>query len=102
MSWWIEAMRQLGGGKVPTPYNDDFLFWRRRQVIAIDDYPYVGINYRGDPDMSFPPDSTYGDIGMKSFYIFHFSCVLQKGIKTQIFLDGIKYSQLLCYAYVGL
>jgi hypothetical protein len=63
----------VGGGRVPTPYNEDFLYWWRRQVIALDDYPYEGIDFRGDPDMPLPPGSAYGDIGMsKSFYIFHF------------------------------
>jgi hypothetical protein len=26
MSWWTEVMRQLGGGRVTTPYNDEFFF----------------------------------------------------------------------------
>jgi hypothetical protein len=78
MSWWTDVMRRLGGGRVPTPYNDEFFFWWRRQVIAIDDYPYAGIDYRGDPDMPFPPGSAYGDIGKKCFYIFHFFVFFQK------------------------
>jgi hypothetical protein len=78
MSRWTDVMRWLGGGRVPTPYNDEFLFWWHRQVIVVDDYSYVRIDYRGDPDMSLPPSSTYGDIGRKSFYIFHFFCVFQK------------------------
>jgi hypothetical protein len=65
---------------VPTPYNDEFFFWWRRQVIAMDDYPYAGIDYRGDPDMPLPPGSAYGDIGMKNFffYIFHFFVFFSK------------------------
>jgi hypothetical protein len=79
-------------GKVPTPYNDEFFFWWRRQVIAIDDYPYARINYRGDPNMPLPLDSTYGDIGMIFFlYIFHFLCFFKENKKQKIFLDGIKY-----------
>jgi hypothetical protein len=27
MSQWNEVMRQLGGGRVPFPYNDEFFFW---------------------------------------------------------------------------
>jgi hypothetical protein len=26
MAQWIEVMRRQGGGRVPTPYNDDFFF----------------------------------------------------------------------------
>jgi hypothetical protein len=73
MARWTEVMRRQGGGRVQTPYNEDFFYWWRRQVIALDDYPYEGIDFRGDLDMSLPPGTAYGDIGMsKCFYIFHF------------------------------
>jgi hypothetical protein len=51
---WIEVMRRQRGGRVVTPYNDDFFFWWRRHIIALDDYPYAGIDFRGDPNMSLP------------------------------------------------
>jgi hypothetical protein len=63
MARWIKVMRRQGGGRVSTPYNDDFFFLWQRQVIALDDYPYAGINFRGDPDMPLPPGAAYGDIG---------------------------------------
>jgi len=47
MSWWTDVMRRLGDGRVPTPYNDELFFWWCRQVIAIEDFPYGGIAYRG-------------------------------------------------------
>jgi hypothetical protein len=79
-----------GGGRVPTPYNDEFFFWWSRQVMALEDYPYAGIDFRGDPDMSLPPGSTYGDIGMQKFLnISFFFVFLYK--KTKIFLDDVKY-----------
>jgi hypothetical protein len=68
MEWWTEVMRQQGGGRVPTPYNDGFFYWWRRQVIALDDYPYTGINFRGDPDMPLSPGTTYRGIGMSKFF----------------------------------
>jgi hypothetical protein len=72
MSWWTNVMRRIGGGRVSIPYNDEFFLWWHRQIIAIEDYPYRGINYRGDPDMPFPPGYAYNDICKKCFYIFHF------------------------------
>jgi hypothetical protein len=63
---------------VPTPYNDDFLFQWSRQVMSLEDYPYTGIDFRGDPDMSLPPGSAYGDIGMPKFFeyfIFLYFCI---------------------------
>jgi hypothetical protein len=56
-------------------------------VIALDDYPYEDIDYRGDPDMPFPPGYSYSDIGMKQFSnIFHFFVFFKKNKKnTNIF-----------------
>jgi hypothetical protein len=71
---------------VPTPYNEDFFYWCQRQVIALDDYPYAGIDFRGDPNMPLPLGTTYGDIGMSNvfkyfiFFVFLYS-------RTKIFLD---------------
>ena len=71
-------MRRLGGGRVANPYPTYFFPWWRRQIVAIDDYPYVGIDFRGDPDMVLPPGETYGDIGKESqthflsFELFNF------------------------------
>ena len=46
---WEDAMHKLGGGRVSNPYPADlFLRWRQ-QIVAIDDYPYAGIDFRGDP-----------------------------------------------------
>jgi hypothetical protein len=44
--------------------------------MALEDYPYVGIDFRGDPNMSLPPGSTYKDIGMLKFLnISFFFCI---------------------------
>ena len=67
---WEDAMRRMGGGTVSNPYPADFFPWWRRQIIAIDDYPYVGIDFRGDPDMPLPPGVAYGDIGNESQTLF--------------------------------
>jgi hypothetical protein len=65
-------MRRQGGGRVVTPYNDDFFFWWGRQIIALDDYPYAGIDFIGDPDMSLPLGATYGAIGKQCFLYISF------------------------------
>jgi hypothetical protein len=81
-------MRRQGGGRVATPYNDDFFFWWRRQIIALDDYPYVGIDFRGDPHMPLPPRATYGTIGKQYFlYISFFVFLYLK--EQKYFLDGV-------------
>jgi hypothetical protein len=63
MSQWNEVMQWLGGGSMPTPYNNELFHWRRRHIIDINDYPYEGIDYRGDCDMPIPPGSAFGEIG---------------------------------------
>ena len=61
-----DAMHKLGGGRVYNPYPANFFPWWRWQIVAIDDYPYAGIDFRGDPIMPLPPGSAYGDIGNES------------------------------------
>ena len=63
---WADAMRRLGGGRVSNPYLDYFFPWSWRQIVAIDDYHYAGIDFRGDPDMPLPPGSAYSDIDSES------------------------------------
>jgi hypothetical protein len=59
-----------------TPYNDYFFFWWGRQIIALDDYPYAGINFRGDPNMLLPPGATYGAIRKLCFLYISFFVIL--------------------------
>ena len=63
---WANVMRRLGGGRVSNPYLAQFFPWWRRQLTAIDNYPYAGIDFRGDPDMPLSPGAAYGDIGKES------------------------------------
>ena len=59
-------MRRLGDGRVANPYPTDFFPWWRRQIIAIDDYPYAGIDFRRDMNMPLLLGVAYGDIGKES------------------------------------
>jgi hypothetical protein len=72
---------------VSTPYNDKFFFWWRRQIIALDYYPYAGIDFRGDTDMPLPPGASYGTIGKTFLHISFFCTFVFK--ETKIFLDGV-------------
>ena len=45
------------------PYPPDFFHWWRRQIIAIDYYPYERIDFCGDSEMPIPKGSSYNDIG---------------------------------------
>ena len=60
---WENVMRRLDRGRVANPYPVDFFPWWQRQIITIDDYPYAGIDFRGDLNMPLPPGAAYGNIG---------------------------------------
>jgi hypothetical protein len=43
-----------------------------KTIIAVDDYPYAGIDFRGDPDMLLPPGASYDTIGKQYFLYISF------------------------------
>ena len=59
-------MHIMGGGRVANPYPEEFFPWWQRHIIAIDDYPYAGIDFYDGPDMPLPPGAAYGDLGNES------------------------------------
>ena len=64
MGRWADLMKRLGGGEVPsTTFDDGFFTWWDHQIIAVDDYPYVGLDFRGDLDLALPPNAAWGEIG---------------------------------------
>jgi hypothetical protein len=78
---WAALLPRQGGGRTIEAFDDNFFDWWSRQILAIEDYPYVGINFSRDPDMPVPPGVERGEIGMFvfqsylifiSFYIYHF------------------------------
>ena len=63
MGRWADLMKCLGGREVPqTAFDDDFLTSWDQQIIAVDDYPYAGLDFRGDPDLALPPNAAWGEI----------------------------------------
>ena len=44
-------------------YNDDFYFWWERQLLALEQFPYAGMDFRGDPDLVLPPGGSWGELG---------------------------------------
>ena len=53
---WVDAMHRLGDGRVANPYATDFFPWWQGQIVAIDDYPYVGIDFRGGQTCHYHQD----------------------------------------------
>jgi hypothetical protein len=46
-------------------YNGMFFDWLRPQMLMVDDYTYVGLEFRGDPNLVLPEGSQWGNIGKK-------------------------------------
>ena len=61
--WWLSA----------DVYDDDFYFWWERQLPALEQFPYAGMDFRGDPDLVLPPGGAWGELGnflFSNFQIF--------------------------------
>ena len=66
---WADMMKRLGGSEVPrTTWDDEFFQWWGEQIITVEDYPYVGMDFRGDLDLVLPPGAAWGTVG--KFAIF--------------------------------
>jgi hypothetical protein len=46
-------------------YDDTFFDWLQPQMLMVDDYAYAGMDFQGDPDLAFPEDAQWGDLGKK-------------------------------------
>ena len=51
-------------------YDDDFYIWWERQLPALEQFPYAGMDFRGDLDLVLPPRGAWGELG--NFLIFKF------------------------------
>jgi hypothetical protein len=73
---WCQLMARHVTGPI-VRYDDRFFDWLQGQVLMIEDYVYVGLDFRGDPDLSLPEDAQWGDIGKKytNFYLFICFCI---------------------------
>ena len=71
-------MAHTGEGRGKVNFGDPFFQWLRDQILMVEDYAYVGMDFNGDPDLPLPPSGQWGDIGKKQktlkwkqcFYIF--------------------------------
>jgi hypothetical protein len=73
MKKWTYLLSRLGG-EHNSSLMQNFFRWWDRQIVAIDDYAYHGVDYRDDPDMVLPEGERFNDeFGKKdkfSVYIF--------------------------------
>ena len=48
-------------------YNDDFYFWWEQQLPALEQFPYVGMDFQGDNDLVLPSGGAWGALGILVF-----------------------------------
>ena len=51
-------------------YDDDFYIWWERQLPVLEQFPYAGMDFRGDPDLVLPPGGAWGELGKQFFNKF--------------------------------
>lgn len=65
MKKWSEVLSRLGGGR-QLHFSEEFFDHFDRQIWAIDDYGYAGIDFREDPDLVLPKGEDWDhEIGKK-------------------------------------
>jgi len=80
MARWAALMPRGGGGQEMS-WHPEFFIWLRRQLIVIQDWPYAGTNFMGDPDLPLPEGEEWEEeLGMNSlilmFFIFFLSFLI--------------------------
>ena len=61
--WGDIFLRKGGGGLVQSLYDDDFYFLWEQHFPALEQFPYAGMDFRGDPDLVLPPGGAWGELG---------------------------------------
>ena len=64
MQRWIDLMARHVG-QLHISFFDAFFEWFDRQEMVFSEYPYAGMDFRGDPDLVFPVGEQWGVIGKK-------------------------------------
>ena len=71
MQRWVELMGQHSGQSTIV-FSTTFFTWFRRQIIAIIEYAYAGVDFGGDPDLVLPEGAQWGAIGKNDSTMFFY------------------------------
>jgi hypothetical protein len=80
MKRWCDLMSRHVAGPI-IKYNDTFFDWMEPQILMIDDYAYVGMDFHNDPDLVLPEVSQWGDLGKKNILLLWCFCNFLQNIK---------------------
>lgn len=62
MQRWVDHMSRHAG-QSHISFSDTFFGWFDRQEMFFSEYPYVGMDFRGDPDLALSADEQWGALG---------------------------------------
>ena len=71
MQRWVE-LRGRHAGQSTVVFSTAFISWFQRKIIAIDEYAYTGVNFRGDRDLVLPEGAHWGAMGKNVFTMFFY------------------------------
>ena len=67
---WSGLLIRLGGGWQPH-FSEYFFSHLDQNLLKVDDYGYVGIDFRNDPDLILPEGEDWdATLGKKTCYLF--------------------------------
>ena len=69
MRWVAVMARHPDEGTEVVRFKPEYFQWLENQVFSIQDFPYAGIDFRGDPDMVLPPGEQWDESGKILFNI---------------------------------
>jgi len=68
---WVAVMaRHPDEGAAVVRFSDSYFHWLEDQVFSIQDFPYAGTDFTGDPDMVLPQGEQWDDRGTFLFTSF--------------------------------
>ena len=86
MTRWIAVMaRHPGEGEKVVRFTDAYFDWLRHQVFSVQDFPYSGLDFRGDPDMVLPQGEQWDDRGIFTFHtllIHLYFCIFRHRVQN--------------------
>lgn len=60
MARWAALMPRGGGGQ-QMARKPEFSIWLRDQLSVVNDWPYAGTNFTGDPDLTLPEGADWDE-----------------------------------------
>ena len=70
MVQWITLMACHSEGVEVVRFTPSYFHWLENQIIMIEYFPYAGIDFRSDREVSLPPGTQWDDSGKNHFDMF--------------------------------